>query len=311
MERVLTMEERIKRAEEIYERRKNNQSIPKSIENIKNKNDKKDIKILKKLIIQLVLCIVIDTSIYIIQTKNYPITENFIRKVNEILSYDEDFINSYNICKARLQDFSNQITQKLNKNENENAKTNDEMDETNEKNIENKESQNSKENNKNTANINLEEPIAVGGATEENVKVELSQADQDAINAKNTTSFIKPINGTITSKFGQRNTNPKNHTGTDIAANLGTKIISSTDGEVVVSSTQGDYGKHLKIQIGSVSIIYAHCNKLYVKQGDKVNQGQEIAEVGTTGNSTGPHLHFEIRYEERVVDPERILPLAS
>ena len=102
---------------------------------------------------------------------------------------------------------------------------------------------------------------------------------------------------------------PKKHTGVDIAANMGTKILSATDGEVVLASEEGDYGKHLKIQIGEVSIIYAHCNNLYVNQGDKVKQGQEIAEVGTTGNSTGPHLHFEIRISERTIDPEKILEL--
>ena len=142
---------------------------------------------------------------------------------------------------------------------------------------------------------------------------ELSQSEQDIINVKNTTTFIKPIEGIISSKYGQRDTAtgrvPKNHTGTDIAANLGTKIKSATDGEVVLASEEGDYGKHLKIQIGEVSIIYAHCNILYVKQGDKVTQGQEIAEVGSTGNSTGPHLHFEIRISERTVDPQSILEL--
>ena len=77
----------------------------------------------------------------------------------------------------------------------------------------------------------------------------------------------------------------------------------------MLNSEEGDYGKHLKIQIGNVSIIYAHCNQLYVNQGEKVVQGQEIAEVGSTGNSTGPHLHFEIRYQERTVDPQKILDL--
>ena len=77
----------------------------------------------------------------------------------------------------------------------------------------------------------------------------------------------------------------------------------------MISSSEGDYGNHLKVQIGEVSIIYAHCSKLYVKQGDKVKQGQEIAEVGSTGNSTGPHLHFEIRLNEVPIDPEKILQL--
>lgn len=65
----------------------------------------------------------------------------------------------------------------------------------------------------------------------------------------------------------------------------------------------------MKIQIGEVSIVYAHCNSLYVKQGDKVTQGQEIAEVGSTGNSTGPHLHFEVRLFEKTIDPQSILEL--
>ena len=138
-------------------------------------------------------------------------------------------------------------------------------------------------------------------------------SDEQINKIKSTTTFIKPIEGTISSKYGQREpttaTVPKNHTGVDIAANMGTKIKSATSGEVVLASEEGDYGKHLKIQIGEVSIIYAHCNNLYVKQGDKIEQGQEIAEVGSTGNSTGPHLHFEIRLSEKTIDPQKILDL--
>ncbi|MBR3249916.1 MAG: M23 family metallopeptidase [Clostridia bacterium] len=66
-------------------------------------------------------------------------------------------------------------------------------------------------------------------------------------------------------------------------------------------------GNHLKVQINDVIIIYAHCDKLNVNQGEDIKQGQEIAEVGSTGNSTGPHLHFEIRKEDRLVDPQLIL----
>ena len=142
---------------------------------------------------------------------------------------------------------------------------------------------------------------------------ELTQTEQDVVNIKNTTTFIKPIIGEylISSRYGQRmqatGLVPKNHTGIDLASNIGTKIVAATDGEVVLASEEGDFGKHIKIQIGEVSIIYAHCNALYVKRGDKIKQGQEIGEVGTTGNSTGPHLHFEIRYQERTVNPELLL----
>ena len=292
MERIMSVEDKIRRAEAIYERRKqgNNKQIA-SI-NVSDNNKKKDIKLLKKMIIQILVCMVLYLVVYTIQNNSYVFSEDFINKANEILSYDTNFNEIYNNLK-------NGILSLLHKEEKE-------------------------EENNNTQNEqNNEAQNAIGGAVEENSNVveteqaeqkqELSQTEQDIINIKNTTTFIKPVEGVISSKFGNRETAtgdvPKNHTGTDIAANLGTKIKSATNGEVVLASEEGDYGKHLKIQIGDVSIIYAHCNNLYVKQGDMVVQGQEIAEVGSTGNSTGPHLHFEIRYQERKIDPESILEL--
>ena len=143
---------------------------------------------------------------------------------------------------------------------------------------------------------------------------ELSDEEKVIENIKSITTFIKPLERVIiSSKFGQRESDniniPKNHTGIDIAENMGAKIKSATEGEVVLGSELGDFGKHVKIQIGEISVIYAHCNKIYVKEGERVIQGQEIAEVGNTGNSTGPHLHFEIRYLENPVDPQKILDI--
>lgn len=295
MERTISVEEKIRQAEEIYEKRRQGLNKPIATVNVNNE-EKKDIKLLKKMIIQLLICISIYFVIYTIKNNQYVFSEDFTNKLNEILSYDTNFIQLYDYLKDQFKNIF-----KTNEEENNNEQT---------------------------------EQAAIGGAVEENINEnegdeqntenqavqeetgeikELSQTQQDIINVKNTTSFIKPIEGIISSKYGRRDTAtgtvPKNHTGTDIAANLGTKIKSATDGEVVLSSEEGDYGKHLKIQIGEVSIIYAHCNQLYVKQGDKIIQGQEIAEVGSTGNSTGPHLHFEIRISERTVDPQSILEL--
>lgn len=283
MERTMSVEEKIRRAEQIYERRK--QGSDKQIATVSVNNEKKDIRLLKKMIVQILICISIYLVIYFINNSEYVFSKDFINKINEILSYDVNFMDLYNTIKDQY----NKII--VNNSEQEQPKQTKEQEE-------------------NTTQD------GIGGAVEdlqntsdvkEETTKELSQSEQDIINVKNTTTFIKPIEGIISSKYGQRDTAtgrvPKNHTGTDIAANLGTKIKSASDGEVVLASEEGDYGKHLKIQIGEVSIIYAHCNNLYVKQGDKVTQGQEIAEVGSTGNSTGPHLHFEVRENGVCVNP--------
>ena len=302
MERTMTVEERIRRAEEIYERRKRNEGLTVVHEekDKKEKHEKKDIKLLRKMIIQLLVCICIYLVIYTIQNKQYIFSEDFINKVNEIISYDIDFRKLYEDSKNYVMGIFHKENESQNSNEGQNQ---------NEKSNETKVTENTEMNN------------GIGGAIEENAEgteqVEetqnLSQEEQDILNVKNTTSFIKPVEGTISSIYGYRETAtgnvPKNHTGTDIAAITGTKIKSATDGQVVLVSEEGDYGKHIKVQIGEVSIIYAHCNSLYVKEGDMVTQGQEIAEVGSTGNSTGPHLHFEIRIYERTVDPQKILEL--
>ena len=66
-------------------------------------------------------------------------------------------------------------------------------------------------------------------------------------------------------------------------------------------------GNYIKIENNDVAMIYAHCKTLYVKEGDKINLGQEIAEVGMSGNATGPHLHFEVSIQKRNIDPMYIL----
>lgn len=310
MERTLSVEEKIRRAEEIYARRHEENYRPTATVTI-GKDNKKDIKLLKKLITQIIICVLIYLVIYTIQNSQFIFSQDFINKANEILSYDTNFQQLYNSAK----DF---ITSLISNIENSEEKKNDTEQNLVENTVQENETNEDQSQNVEVNNIDMQ---AIGGATEtpteisntDNSQVELTQEEQDINNINNTTTFMKPIEGVITSKYGLRDpttsTVPKNHTGTDIAANMGTKIKSATNGEVVLASEEGDYGKHLKIQIGDVSIIYAHCNSLYVKQGEKVVQGQEIAEVGSTGNSTGPHLHFEVRFQERTVDPEKLLAL--
>ena len=311
MDRAMTVEERIRRAEEIYERRKNKEKLTEqyetnSIVESKNRERKKDIKLLKKIIIQLISCLAIYFIFYTIQNNEYIFSSEFINKANEILSYDMNFIEIFeNIKNTAMTFINNKKNMEENNNQKQEAIGGAEFNTNQNQEI-------NKENNQEDSLLELEKSDEKNENNEQKVKA-LSQEEQDIQNVKNTTTFIKPIEGKVTSSFGRREETtgrvPKNHTGTDIAANMGTKIKSATDGEVVLSSEEGDYGKHLKIQIGEVSVIYAHCNALYVKQGDKVVQGQEIAEVGSTGNSTGPHLHFEIRISERLVNPQNILEL--
>lgn len=302
MERTMTVEEKIRRAEEIYARRQQGTQRKTATVTLSNES-KKDIKLLKKLIIQIMLSLSIYLCIYIINNNNYIFSEDFINKANEILSYDMNFLQLYENLKQNIEQSINKMREN-----NDGAIGGSEQNTIQDDNL--SEQTNVEENNNDTENKEQEN----AQASEENANTQqLAQEEQDIVNIKATTTFIKPVQGTISSRFGQRepttSTVPKNHTGTDIAASMGTKIIAATEGEVVLSSEEGDYGKHLKIQIGDVSTVYAHCSKLYVKQGDKVTQGQEIAEVGSTGNSTGPHLHFEIRISERLIDPEKILEL--
>ena len=153
----------------------------------------------------------------------------------------------------------------------------------------------------------------MGGSDEENTQVaeEKSQEELDIEYIKQNLNIIWPLNGVITSKYGPRTPTEivsANHKGLDIAGNTGSSIIAAADGIVTLASTEGDYGNHLKIENGEITTLYAHCSKLLVSEGTEVKQGDVIAEVGSTGRATGPHLHFEIRRENRYVDPQEILP---
>ncbi|HIK58169.1 MAG TPA: M23 family metallopeptidase [Nitrospinaceae bacterium] len=121
--------------------------------------------------------------------------------------------------------------------------------------------------------------------------------------------LIWPTEGILTSGFGMRN--GRKHEGIDIAALKGTPIYSAASGEVKFSGWgPTGYGKIVIIKHKHhLTTIYAHNSKLLVKKGTKVKQGQKISLMGSTGRSTGPHLHFEVRNNTLPKDPIKYLPV--
>ena len=124
-----------------------------------------------------------------------------------------------------------------------------------------------------------------------------------------TLNLIKPISGIITSRFGAKSSiRVSNHTGLDIGASIGTPIKAAATGTVTFAGYKGPYGYMVVISHSNeVETYYGHCSKLYVTAGQKVNQGDVIAAVGNTGNSTGPHLHLEIRVNGVAYNPQNYL----
>ncbi|VVC31112.1 Peptidase M23,Duplicated hybrid motif [Cinara cedri] len=136
--------------------------------------------------------------------------------------------------------------------------------------------------------------------------------DKEGITLKNNTFFIKPLNEDyrISSKFGNRKHPIRGHTafhkGVDYATKFGTPIYATADGNIDYIGNNGDYGKYIRIKHkDDYTTCYAHISKFNdnIKLGSKVKQGQVIAYVGSTGNATGPHLHYEIIHHNKHIDP--------
>ena len=299
MERVMSDEERIKRALEISQRR-NNSYYRENTTRV-NVNDKKNFGLFKKMILQTLICLVIYAIFYLITNTNYVFSKQVIDGTNNILNYDINLEKIYSDCQ-------NFINSKINSNNNENSN-----DISNEVNIISEELAQNLEvasMNNSLENEVLKE-VETKEETNEDSTKEKTQMELDAEEVKKLCKFKKPLSGKITSEFGEREVTSKvmsaDHKGIDIAANSGTNIVSSIDGIVSVAEENSEYGKFIKITNGEVMTVYAHCKSLKVKVGDRIKSGQTIATVETTGNSTGPHLHFEIRLSNRYINPRYVI----
>lgn len=301
MERAISEMEKIRKAEEIYSRRKNGNSLA------YNKEEKNKNKSLYRILFQFLLLFNIAVVIVAIQNKNYIFTEEFLKqadkynidiksKVNEFVTY----LNGNNL----LTNSNNEVNNDKNNSQIENESSSSEE-------IINQEEINNGVSLPDDIQENVNQDSDTSNQKNDAVS-SLSQMDIDINEIKSKYSFIIPVSGTKTSSFGTREANEivtSYHTGVDIANVKGTIIKSAIDGKVTQVSEEGDYGKHLRISIDNLVTLYAHCDKIYVKEGDEIKQGQDIAEIGSTGNSTGNHLHFEIRYENRYIDPEKLIEI--
>lgn len=123
-----------------------------------------------------------------------------------------------------------------------------------------------------------------------------------------------PVRGYITSGVGDRGNpfgggNSEHHPGLDIAATHGTGVEAPGDGIIIVGGPYGGYGNMVAIDHGyGLTTRYGHLSRIDVKVGDHVHRGTQLGAVGSTGRSTGPHLHYEVRLYDRVVDPMNYLP---
>ena len=313
MERTLSQEERIRRAEEIYYRRKlNNSDVRMPSSQVRDKTEKRQFSLYRKMAIQILLCVLIYLVFSLIKEANYLFSENVINKTKEFLSHDINF----EVISSSVNEFWQNNKDKLNiitNNEQTNTETvnselnNEESEKnTNVQNIENTENNNEQTNNETTG---------IGGASSsENNQVDAntkkSQMEIDAEYIKKNFSMQLPVKAKVTSGYGKREADEivsADHSGIDLGVVVGTTVLAAMEGTVTLVSNEGEYGTHVKIVNKDITTIYAHCSKILVKKGAKIKKGQKIALSGNTGNTTGPHLHFEIRRDNRTVDPALVL----
>lgn len=247
MEKTISVEERIRRAEEIYARRRND-DISTSISYARVPvSEKKKSSPLKKMFIQICICVFIYVGLYMMKSGEYIFSAQFIEELKNILEYDMNIQNMGEDILNYINDIRNKdviIPEENQAQEVESETVDVDASSITETITETTNEEHSQEQQEVETLGLVDEPLF----TEDASSISQIQIDSDYI--KQNYSFIKPLEGTITSRFGNRNptteTVPKYHTGIDIARVTGTKIIAAMEGEVTLVSSSGDYRKSFK-----------------------------------------------------------------
>ena len=273
----------------ILERR--NQLVPENTILRKEKQTKtrsKNYQLWKRMCLQMVICLCIYGVFYTITMNENTVSQTVLKVTQPILQEDVPLQEWYEKANRYVREWLFQ-------------KEKGESSETEQESIEqSKEQETQKEKLKKES---------MKETKQENVSI--SQEQKDIQNLKKNYSFIRPLKGRISSGFGKREVlisgMSENHKGIDISAKEGTKIKAAMEGQVVEVGNNRQSGNYIKIQQKDVMTVYAHCKKIKVSKGTKVKQGMVIATVGTTGITTGPHLHFEIRISNRYINPQSVI----
>ena len=283
--------------EEIIGQRKNltgtKPNIKTNINNL-NKLNKNFIRIIfSKFLIQIIICLCIVMGLVIYKNVQIDSYTYNVNKYKWIVNYTTTYNDIYNSVANYINENLGFNIPLKNNNINNNIQEN----------IENKNSESKVILPVQNVEIKDENAVEVSSSYD-NMKI---MADE----LKQKYKFDLPTKGVVSCAFGNRNSSNKNissfHLGIDVANDIGTQIISACDGIVEDVSYNNTYGNYIKIVKDDLLIVYAHCSKTLVSKGDYITLGQKFALMGDTGNVTGPHLHFEVRKNGLVINPEYLI----
>lgn len=274
------MEQMIRRVESPYR-----------TQNRRNEPTEKMLKYWSKFVIQTIISAVILVTFLYCRSVNAITTSAFWEKTTAILENDISVEDMRNGIEKGMEYVKVIIPKILETEENVNDDVNREDEEIN------KVEENG---------INLEQNSENDETTQD-----MTQEEKDIYDILKVMTVLRPVNGEVSSQFGDRidpiTKTDGTHTGVDYAVVVGTQVKSAITGTVIeVQKNNASFGNFVRIKNSDIVTTYAHCSTIKVKEGDKVKQGDIIALSGNTGKTSGPHLHFEVKKDGRLIDPEKL-----